>query len=563
MPDLSAFTNWDLLVLGIIVTTNVILGFLVYFENTKSPTRRAFLGFALATAVWGIFNYVSYHITPPAIGFIFLRLVLFAAIWETYFFVRNAIAFPSEEELPRTRKRWSLFLGIGALAVSILTLTPSVFKAIGSVSSVGIIIGIINGPAFPAFGITSIGFTVAGVYLLLRKTLRPKSEAEKRYFIIAAGVIVMFALTITCNFILPAFFNNTSLLQYGPLFVFPYILSTSYAIVRNKVFNVKIIGSELFIVALLLLNLVELIQSQGTAQLLLRGAVFISLLVVGVLLIKSILREVEQREKLQKLTEEMERTNAKLNELSTFKTQLLSLASHQIKSPLAVIKGFTDILLQGLYGPMTDKVKTTIVKIRQSADGLIALINTLLDLRKVDEGKMDFQFAKTNFLLLVGSLVEQLRPLADAKALEMKFSGDECMVNADEQKLRQVVQNLVDNAIKYTPSGTITVTVSDKKTAVVFAVEDSGLGISPSLLPHLFEEFVRDVRVKKEIRGTGLGLYIAKRIVEAHHGRIWAESAGEGKGSRFLVELPKYVEGEAVPVPPAVEPISKTLPPAI
>jgi signal transduction histidine kinase len=551
MPDLSAFKNWDLLALGIVVTINVILGFLVYFENTKSPTRRSLLGFSLATAVWGIFNYLSYHVTPPAYGLIFLRLTICAAIWETYFFLRNAIAFPLEKDLPRAQKAWSLYLGYFALAVSVLTLTPLIFKEIASVSSAGIITGVVNGLLFPLFGTTSLGFTTVGAFLFLRKTLLPKNEAEKRYFIIAAGVIVMFALTIASNFILPVFFNNASLIQYGPLFVLPYIISTSYAIIRNKVFNVKIVGSELFIVALLLLNLIELIQSQGTAQLLLRGGVFISLLGVGILLIKSVLREVEQREKLQKLTEEMEKTNAKLNELSTFKTQLLSLASHQIKSPLAVIKGFTDILLEGLYGPMTDKVKSTILKIRHSSDELISLINMLLDLRKVDEGKMDFQFSRTNLLFLVDLVVEQLKTLATTKSLDIKFSGDECMIKADEQKLRQVVQNLVDNAIKYTPSGSISVTVTDKNATTVFAVEDSGLGISASLLPHLFEEFMRDARVKKEIRGTGLGLYIAKRIVEAHGGRIWAESAGEGKGSRFVVELPKFSEGEIVPVAPA------------
>jgi signal transduction histidine kinase len=111
-------------------------------------------------------------------------------------------------------------------------------------------------------------------------------------------------------------------------------------------------------------------------------------------------------------------------------------------------------------------------------------------------------------------------------------------VNADAQKLKQVVQNLVDNAIKYTPSGFVRVTLSEEAGRANIAVSDSGLGISAALIPYLFEEFIRDERVKKDIRGTGLGLYIARKITEAHQGTISVESPGEGEGSTFRVTLP-------------------------
>jgi signal transduction histidine kinase len=257
-------------------------------------------------------------------------------------------------------------------------------------------------------------------------------------------------------------------------------------------------------------------------------------------LIKSVQREVEQREELQRLNKQIEEKNNELEDLSRFKSQLLSLASHQIKSPLAAIKGFAQLVGDGSYGPVGDKVKEAIAKIQHSADDLIGLINTLLDVRKVEEGKMEYKMEKTDINKMVGGMVELLKPLADQKKLEFTFTspGHEVWVNADPEKFKQVVQNLTDNSIKYTPSGFVHVTLKEEAGMATISVADSGLGVAADLIPHLFEEFVRDERVKKEIRGTGLGLYIARKISEAHGGKIWATSDGEGKGSTFNVSIP-------------------------
>ena len=126
-------------------------------------------------------------------------------------------------------------------------------------------------------------------------------------------------------------------------------------------------------------------------------------------------------------------------------------------------------------------------------------------------------------------------------------SQENLILDGDENQLRRLFINLFDNAIKYTPTGFVCVSLREDPAAVapgkvlVMSVVDSGLGVSPELIPHLFEEFVRDERVKKEIRGTGLGLYIARKITEAHGGKLWAESPGEGKGSTFNVSLPEVI----------------------
>src|SRR3989344_1712856 len=142
---------------------------------------------------------------------------------------------------------------------------------------------------------------------------------------------------------------------------------------------------------------------------------------------------------------------------------------------------------------------------------------------------------------LVSEVVGGLKQSAAESKLELSLSApsEKIMIQGDADKLKQeVLQNLIGNAIKYTPKGFVKVAIEKKEGSVVISVKDSGLGISQELLPHLFGEFIREERIKKLVRGTGLGLFIARKVVEAHGGKIWAESDGEGKGSTFSVVLP-------------------------
>jgi signal transduction histidine kinase len=317
---------------------------------------------------------------------------------------------------------------------------------------------------------------------------------------------------------------------------------TAYAIVRHHLFNLKVIATEALTIMIWIALLSRLAVSESTAEIIINLLILAATIIFGVLLIKSVRREVEQREELARLNVQLEKRNKQVEELSQFKTQLLSLASHQVKAPLAAIKGFASILLEGLYGKINDKVKETVEKMKRSSDSLLSLVNTLLDLRRIEEGRIEYSFTKVKFADLVREVVSGLEPLAKQKNLELSFqSSSDATINADTEKLKSVIQNLVENAIKYTPSGFVRTELKDEPSGdtVLLTVADSGLGIEEDLLPHLFEEFIREERVKREIRGTGLGLYVARRFIEAHGGQIWAESEGENKGSRFYIRLKK------------------------
>ncbi len=536
--------NFNLFVVGITVAAIGILGSVAFFNNPRSSTNRAFLVLAIFTVAYSVVNYVSYQLGDPAWTLWFLRLTIFFSVWHAFSFFHFSYVFPKESAAYPPLYKW-LLVPIVAL-VSLLTLSPLMFAGIEKQAGAGASSQAILGPAIALFGIMAFGLVIGALFFLIKRTLKAQGLEKKQFIFILGGAVLTFLLLIMGSLILPLVFQDVRYVPLAALFFFPFIAFTTYAIMKHHLWDVKVISTEILAFALTVIIFSEIIFSASIAETLFRSGEFILVLIFSILLIKSVLREVQQREELARLNEKIESTNRELEQLSRFKSELLSLASHQIRSPLAAIKGFASLIADGTYGVIDARAKGAILKVEHSADELIGLINTLLDIRKVEEGKMDYKFEPTRMDVMVHDVVELLRPLAEQKHLEFTFtsSGAPLFANADAEKLKQVIQNLVDNAVKYTPAGFVHVSLANTDGKIIVTVADSGLGVPAILLPYLFEEFVRDERVKKQIRGTGLGLYIARKIAEAHGGTILATSPGEGKGSTFLVSLP------LVPTPP-------------
>lgn len=535
----EAIKNLDFLSVGISIAGIVILGAMVFFSNRKSITNRTFLVFSFVAVFWSVSNYLIYQSNSSELTLYVTRLHMFFSTWYSFFIFQLFYVFPQEKKVFPARYKTILLPVV--IFTSLLTLTPWVLSKVVNQVQAGEVAIIAPAPGIAVFGVVVVSLIVSGITLLFRKLRKVESRLEKtQYKFILWGAAITFSLHLIFNFLMPIVFTNPRFVPLGAVFTFPFVLFTAYAIFRHHLLNVKVIATEILVFVLAIVTLFEVVLSKDLFVLIFRSGVFILVLSFGILLIRSVLREVEQREELERLNKQIEDKNVQLEDLSRAKTQLLSLASHQVKAPLAAIKGFASLILEGLYGPISDKVKDTVVKMKHSSDELIELINTLLDLRRIEEGKMEYQFAKVKLADLVKDMTTILEPLAKEKKLEFTVElKSDVMVNADAQKLKQVIQNLTENAIKYTPAGFVRVNLSEEGAELVFSVTDSGLGISKDLIPHLFEEFVRDEKVKTKILGTGLGLYVAKKILEAHGGTISVESAGEGKGSKFTVRLKK------------------------
>jgi len=520
----------------------IFLGLLVFLHNRHGAANAIFIFQSLVGGVWAVVNYFSV-VAPPGSALFWIRLVIFFAVPYVFLFFLFVQNFPENKFIEKKFSFW------GTLACMILmmalAISPFVFTAINIVNG-----GIfpVPGPLIVVFAPILVLFFLLTTVQVFRKFFQKDKILRKQWIAIGSGFLIAYFLLIFLVFLRVVVFNDTTFVPYSALFIIPIFMGAAYAILREHLFNVKVVAAEVMTFFLLFASFIEVLNAQGDFGVIIGLFVVVFTIIFGTLLIQSVLHEVQQREELEKLDKELQQKNVQLDELSHFKSELLSLASHQIRSPLAAIKGFGTLIVGGSYGPVPDVIKSKVEQMDKSADSLIGLINTLLDVRKVEEGKMDYQMARTDLNKIVHDVVDLLKPLAETKKLEFKFDspGHEVPVNADAEKLKQVVQNLTDNAIKYTPNGFVHVELKEEPptapgqapTAIV-TVSDSGVGFSPNLAPHLFEEFIRDERVKKQILGTGLGLYIARKIAEAHGGTVWAESAGEGKGSAFHVKVPE------------------------
>ena len=244
-----------------------------------------------------------------------------------------------------------------------------------------------------------------------------------------------------------------------------------------------------------------------------------------------------------RLYTEQAATVTQLRELDRLKTSFLANMSHELRTPLNSILGFSDVIIEGLDGPVTEQMDNDLRLIGKNGQHLLHLINDVLDMAKIDAGRMNLQPEKFKLNGLFEEAINITSSLADAKSLSVVIKEDsdqEVEVFADRTRIQQVMINLINNAIKFTEQGGISLSARQAEDHVLIEVHDAGIGIPSEQLQTIFQEFTQvDSSPTRKTGGTGLGLPISRRLVELHGGRLWAESTGvSGEGSTFYVELP-------------------------
>jgi signal transduction histidine kinase len=213
------------------------------------------------------------------------------------------------------------------------------------------------------------------------------------------------------------------------------------------------------------------------------------------------------------------------------------------------MKGYASLILEGDLGELSKQIKDAIGRIYDSSTTLTNIVDDYLNISRIELGTMKYVFETIDLRGLVENVVGELKPNIEKSKLAFSFDADpqkKYMVTVDKDKFKQIIANLIDNSMKYTPSGSVKVSLEKKTDAegrkIVFSVKDTGIGIAEGVMPKLFAKFSRaENGTRQNIHGTGLGLFVAKEIVMAHKGKIWAESPGEGKGSAFYVELEEVI----------------------
>ena len=247
------------------------------------------------------------------------------------------------------------------------------------------------------------------------------------------------------------------------------------------------------------------------------------------------------QQKVEDATKQLRHANHRLRELDQTKDEFISMASHQLRTPLTTIKGYLSMVLEGDVGPVTKNEKKMIQQAFDSAERMVFLIADLLNISRLQSGKFVIENKPTDLAKMVSDEVDQLKDTAEHHQLKLTFNKPDKfpIVNLDETKIRQVLMNFMDNAIYYTPSGgsiEVALGVTDKE--ISYTVTDTGLGVPKAEQHHLFSKFYRAGNARKmRPDGTGLGLFMAKKVVLAQGGAIIFKST-EGKGSTFGFSFP-------------------------
>lgn len=237
--------------------------------------------------------------------------------------------------------------------------------------------------------------------------------------------------------------------------------------------------------------------------------------------------------------------NEKLKKLDTAKSEFISIASHQLRTPLTVIKGYMSMLLEGSFGKLCKRKLDPLEKCYESNERLINLVENLLNISRIESGRIQMSFTPVEIADIAEMIIDELHPHARRKNIKLSLKKPKQpleKIMVDREKLRQALMNLVDNAIKYTRNGEVRIELKDIGDKIQICVIDTGTGIAPDLMPLLFKKFSHGFgpRTKYHTEGTGLGLFVTKQMVDMHKGKIWVESRTEGKdrGSRFCIQIP-------------------------
>ncbi len=507
----------------------------VHQREGENPVYRLFSLFIAGIAFWAIVILLFRMVSSETIALYLMKGSYISALFLALSFYRFAILFPhaSGRPPPRSSKVLNAFITtlVGYILLPDVLTQGIVFHDWGKEV-------LLQPFAYYLFAITFL-FLFCGALARLVYKIFLHSGRERIQLTVISGVVgVIGVFGMYYNLVLPSpFMQDFRYIWTGPVFTFIFAVAMLVVIFRYQFFNPRAVMAELLVYILLFFLFVRLLLTDSLSEQIINSGLLVIVTLVGVLLIKSVHREIEQREKIQELASDLEAANRRQEGLIHF-------ISHEVKGALGKCAGMLSLIIDGDYGPAPDKLHDAAGRGLSDTRAAVDMVSTILLSSNLKSGKMNFNMQLLNFLEdVVRPAFEGLKEDAERKGLHITLKEDipdTCAIVGDKDMLaHHVVRNLIDNAIKYTPMGDVIVGIRCINGKMVLSVTDSGVGITPVDMEHLFTEGGRGKdSIKVNVNSTGYGLYFAKQLVDAHGGTIRAESDGSGKGSTFIVELP-------------------------
>lgn len=534
------------IILFIVSIITSYLSFLIIRDKPKYDNS-VFTLFILSVAFWALglafFNMSSdYELSTAMVKFYYISA---AAI--PLFFNLFALSFPTKKKnlILYQNILISLFVIISLL---IIFYPNFIINNIISESKSKTVV--LELKSYFVYSIYFVSLMIFSYINLLKSFFENKKDPEmaKRIKYISIGTLIPFLFGMYFDLILPVF--NYEYIWIGPIAALMVVFVVLYSIQKFKLFNTKVVFAEFFTFIICLLILIRAITTQDINEKYLNIGMFAVVTFFGFFLIKSVRKESSDNEKIQTLADNLLKSNDKLEdanvhlkELDQKKSEFMSLATHQLRAPLTAMRGYYSMIQDGTFGKIDNpEIEDVINKISRSTTDLTMIVEDYLNISRIEQGRMQYNFVSIDIADIVRDVVKEVSPTVKHAGLSLNLNFDETqkyIVSVDQGKIKQVVFNIIDNSIKYTPSGSVDVSIKKTdKGKVIISVKDTGVGIKPTVIPQLFQKFTRAPDASEtNILGTGLGLYVADQILKAHDGRAWAESAGQGKGSQFYIEL--------------------------
>jgi signal transduction histidine kinase len=523
-----------ILIVLITVISNLLLGYIILRNNSKSTTHRLLAFITLIIALWSVANYYSLNSLTPSQTLFWIRVVMVitAPLAPTIFLFLST--FPGEKF--KLKKTYLYLIGLLTVFTAIISATPLTFSGVSLEGGVKPTIGF--GIVF--YGLLTIYFLAAGFWVIFSKYRSSQGKVRLQLKYIVLGAILTFTLQAVTNYLLVVLFNYSNFVAFGPTFSLILVGSMTYAIVRHNLLDVKVVLVQILTAVILIVLFSRIFTFQSPAELIVDSIVFAIVFVFGVLLVRSVMREIKHRESLEDFTK-------KLKELDKQKDEFISMAAHELRAPMTAIKGYISMVTQGDAGEITEKARGFLADANAINDRLVRLVNNMLNVSRIEEGRMVFQLETEELSHVVRAVYSQFVPEAERKGLKYTLDIPKHIrdkVEVDPDRIHEVMANFLSNALKYTDEGTISVTMlQPKEDTVRVEVKDTGPGISKPEQQKLFQKFYRVETNVGKTTGTGLGLYISKLLVDKFGGKIGLDS-DVGKGSTFWFELPIAKEKE-------------------
>lgn len=528
------------LLVGVALVLTLLLGWFVRSQDRNNYSYFYFLCLTIASSVWGgsLFfmraGSVSLDLAEPLARIAFISAAFIPCTF--WFFVR---LFPEPRDVFTV---WGAGVPLGAVALVVATVLfgPFVDHVVFTDGSPVIVTHPVLHLMYSAYLI--VFFVLCFGMLGRRMYLSTSEEFTAQGTYIFAGNMISVLFGVASNLVLPLL-GIATYNWFGPFAVVFAVLVMTLGIVRDRLFNAKVIIADIFVFLFLLVAFISAMQNQDVFGKVVGFSLFGVSTLVGIFLVKSISREVAERERNEHLVKELAAANARLEDISAEKTAFLSFASHQLRTPLQSIVGYLSLLKDGSFGAMPEKAAYAVDNLLLSGTMMSKTIDDFLDASKVELGVMQYMKETFDMRELVRETVFEQEIQARRKGLELHEHTVEvpCMVIADKAKCKHVFVNIIDNAIKYTQHGSVSVTTQlpSGSQTVRIVIQDTGIGVAPEDMSRMFEKFSRGSTANEHrIAGTGVGLFIAKEMVEAQGGTITIFSAGRGMGTAFTIEFP-------------------------